>query len=72
MALDINSSIGDLLKNPQSRAIIDKWIPGTSTNPQISMVESMSLPDVAPMSPQKLTPAAIKGIEEDLKKANIS
>jgi hypothetical protein len=72
MALTIDSTIQELLANPKSRAIVDKWIPGTSTNPQISMVETMSLPDVAPMSPQKLTPAAIKGIEEDLKKANIS
>ncbi len=70
MAITIDSSIKDLLANPKAKAILDKHIPGISTNPQIAMVETMSLPDVQPMS-SMVTPAMLKAIEEDLKKANL-
>jgi hypothetical protein len=68
MALSIESKIGDLLSNPKGKAVLDKNLPGFSTNPQMAMAKGMSLKMVAPMSGGKITPAILKAIDEELKK----
>jgi hypothetical protein len=68
MALTIDSTIKELLANPKAAAVLEKHMPGVSTNPQLSMVESMSFPDVAPMSGGQITQAMLDAIAADLKK----
>jgi hypothetical protein len=68
MAVSIESKIGDLLANPKAKAVLDKHLPGFSTNPQMAMAKGMSLKMVAPMSGGKITPALLKAVDEDLKK----
>lgn len=68
MALSIDSKIGDLLANPKAKAILDKAMPGFSTNPQMSMAKGMTLKMIAPMSGGKITPAILKALDEELKK----
>ena len=68
MALSIDSKIGDILANPQGKAVLDKHMPGFSTNPQMAMAKGMALKAVAPMSGGKITPAMLKAIDDDLKK----
>lgn len=67
MAITIDSKIGDILADEKAKAILDKHMPGTSTNPQISMASGMTLKMVAPLSGGKITPEIIKAIEEDFK-----
>ena len=37
MALTVDSKIGELLADEKAKAILDKHLPGFSTNPQIGM-----------------------------------
>jgi len=68
MALTIDSKMGDILADPKGKAILEKHMPGISTNPQMAMAKGMSLKMIAPMSGGKITPAILKAIEEELKK----
>ncbi|MGI5927185.1 MAG: hypothetical protein ACOX8A_08420 [Thermacetogeniaceae bacterium] len=43
MALNIDSKVKDLVANKQCAQIIDKYIPGFSTAPQIQMAMGMTL-----------------------------
>lgn len=43
MAFTLDTTIGDLLKDPQAKAVVDQYLPGLSTNPMIAMVQGLSL-----------------------------
>ena len=57
MAFSIDTPIGELLDNPATLGVLDKHMPGLSTNPQIGMARSMgrSLRAVAQFSGGKIT-----------------
>jgi len=68
LALTLDSKIGDILADPKGKAILEKHLPGVSTNPQMAMAKGMSLKAIAPMARGMITPEMLKAIEEDLKK----
>ena len=39
----INSKLGDIVKDPAACAVLDEFMPGASTNPQIKMGFGMTL-----------------------------
>jgi mannose/fructose-specific phosphotransferase system component IIA len=39
----MDSKLGDLVKNPQAKAVIDQYLPGVTTHPMYSMISGMSL-----------------------------
>jgi len=43
MALTLDSTLGELVDNPQARAILDKYVPGASSNPMVAIARGMSL-----------------------------
>lgn len=43
MAFTLDTTLGDILKNPQAKAVLDKHLPGVSTNPMVAMAAGMSL-----------------------------
>lgn len=43
MAFTLDSTLGELLDNPQAKAALDQQMPGISTNPMIAMAKGMSL-----------------------------
>ncbi|HSM23371.1 MAG TPA: hypothetical protein VK856_00740 [Anaerolineaceae bacterium] len=43
MKFTLETKLGTLLDNPQAEAIIEKYMPGVSTNPMIGMAKGMSL-----------------------------
>lgn len=43
MAFTLDSTLGDLLAQPEVVKIIDQYIPGLSTNPLVGMAKGMSL-----------------------------
>jgi hypothetical protein len=49
MALTLDSTLADLLKDPRAKAEIEKAIPGLTTNPMVSMVSGMSLRQLVSM-----------------------
>jgi len=68
MAFSIDTSIGELLDNPATLAVLDKHIPGLSTNPQIGMARSMglSLRAVAQFSGGKITDDLLASAAKEL------
>jgi hypothetical protein len=43
MAYTFDSTLGDLLNDPKAKTILDKYLPGVSTNPMIGMAKGISL-----------------------------
>jgi hypothetical protein len=66
-SLSINSTLGDLLDNDTSKAILEKHLPGISTHPQISMGRGFPLKTVASFSGGLISNEALDKIEADLK-----
>ena len=64
----IASSIKDLLNNEQTRAVLEKHLPGISQHPARPQFEDMTLAEVAPLSQGAVTAEIIAAIDADLKK----
>jgi para-nitrobenzyl esterase len=60
--------IGTLLDNPDAKAVLDKHLPGLSSNPQIDGARAMTLSAVAPFSPDTMTEKVLADIQADLDK----
>ena len=43
MKLTLDSTLGTLIDDPKAREILDKYVPGISSNPMIAMAKGMSL-----------------------------
>ena len=43
MAYTLDSTLGDLLKDPRVAAILDRYVPGASTHPLLGMAKGLSL-----------------------------
>jgi beta-glucosidase len=43
MEFTLETKLGTLLEHPEAKAILDKHLPGVSTNPMIAMVKGMTL-----------------------------
>jgi hypothetical protein len=43
MAFTLDTTLGELLDDPQAKAVLDQQLPGISTNPMIAMAKGMSL-----------------------------
>ncbi len=49
MAFTLDTTLGELLKEPQAKAVIDQYLPGLSGNPMLAMVQGMSLNTILAM-----------------------
>lgn len=43
MKFTLDSTLGELLDNPQAKAVLDQQLPGVSTHPMVAMARGMSL-----------------------------
>jgi hypothetical protein len=43
MAFTLDTTLGELIDNPQAKAVLDRHLPGVSTNPMVAMVKGMTL-----------------------------
>jgi len=43
MTLTLDTTLGEILDNPQAKAALDKHLPGASSNPMAAMARGMSL-----------------------------
>lgn len=66
-----STALGVLLDNPQTKAIVDKHIPGMSSNPQIDMARAMTLKVIQPYAADTVTDAALTAIDADLAKVPV-
>jgi len=63
-----DSTIGDLIDNPATKAILDKYFPGMSTNPQIDMARGMTLKQIQQFQPDSITDEKLALVDADLAK----
>jgi hypothetical protein len=45
----LDTTLGELLDDPQAKALLDKHVPGVSSNPMVTMARGMSLNAVLSM-----------------------
>ena len=62
------SEIGTLLDDPAAKAVIEKHIPGMTTNEQIDMARAMTLKGVQQYSPDQVTDKVLAEIDADFAK----
>ncbi len=62
------TTIGELVKNEATKAILEKHIPDLVANPQLEQGYEMTFPDIVQYVPDVLTPEKLKAINEDLAK----
>ncbi len=66
MAYSTQTSLGDLLDNEQTKAILEKHMPGIASHPQIAMGRGFPLGMVANFSGGMITDDMVKAVEADL------
>jgi len=66
MSYSTDSKLGDLLDNEQTKAILEKHMPGISTHPQISMGRGFPLKMVAQFSGGMITNDMLAAVDTDL------
>lgn len=65
--LSSESTMGDLIDNKESKAVLDKHLPGMSDNPQMEQARPMSLKALQQFAPN-ITDEKLKAVDEDLAK----
>jgi len=60
------TDIGTLLDNPAAKAIVEKHIPGMTTNDQVEMARGMTLKDVQQYAPEEVTDERLAAIDAEL------
>lgn len=63
-----DTPLGTLLDDPAAKTILDKYMPGMSTNPQIEMARSMTLKQIQGFSPDTIKDETLAKIDADLAK----
>jgi hypothetical protein len=43
MAFTLDTTLGELIDDPQAKAVLDQHLPGVSTHPMVAMARGMSL-----------------------------
>jgi len=43
MTFTLETTVGQLLDDPQAKAVVEKYVPGLSTNPMVAMIKGASL-----------------------------
>tara|TARA_R110000868_G_scaffold216276_3_gene466381 strand:- start:389 stop:682 length:294 start_codon:yes stop_codon:yes gene_type:complete len=63
--MSVDSQVGELLDNPDSKAVLEKHIPDFISNPQIEQARGMSLRSLQTFAPT-LTDDVLAEIDKDL------
>jgi hypothetical protein len=43
MPYTLDTTLGELIDNPQARTVLDQYVPGASSHPMVAMARGMSL-----------------------------
>jgi hypothetical protein len=49
MEFTLDTTLGEILDNPQAKAVLDQYLPGVSDNPMVAMAKGMSLNTIISM-----------------------
>ncbi len=67
MALSIDSKIRDIMRSPEGKAVMEKWAPGSSTDPRMKLVGGLTYRKLLSYPEAAETAAHIDEIDADLK-----
>lgn len=71
MKFTLDTQLGTLLDHPQAKVIIEKYIPGVTTNPMVGMVRGLTL-NMALATPQAaqfgITKEKVEAVLEEINK----
>lgn len=67
MAISFDSTLKEVLESPEAVAIVEKYSPGFSKNPQLKMALGMKLGMCVKFPQAKMTKEQVKALEEELK-----
>jgi para-nitrobenzyl esterase len=59
------TTIGDIIDNPAAKAIVEKYLPGFSSHPQIDMARSFTLKAVQSFRPDMISDELLAKIDAD-------
>lgn len=65
------TDIGTLLDNPETKAVLVKFIPDTVTDPQFDLARAMTLKQVQPYAPEKFPDELLAKIDAELAKVPV-
>ncbi|MBU1052589.1 MAG: hypothetical protein KKC46_02030 [Proteobacteria bacterium] len=68
MGFSGDSTLKEVLENEEGKAILEKHIPGSTTNPMLKMGYTMSLDLIASLPQAGISKEAYKAILDDLSK----
>jgi hypothetical protein len=68
MAFTADSTLKQLMADPKAKAVLEKYLPGFSTNPQIGMAMGMSLKMIAAFPQAGISPDKLKAMVDELSK----
>lgn len=63
-----DTTIGALLDDPAAKAVVDKAMPGFSTNPQVEMARSMTFKQIQGFAPDMIKDETLAKIDAELAK----
>lgn len=61
------SKLGELLDNPQTKTIFEKYFPEVVHHPQLNEGLDLTLPDVVQYLPDVVTPEKLAAMDQELK-----
>lgn len=62
------TDIGTLLDNPATKAVLDKYLPGLSTDSRIDMARAMTLKQVQGYAPDQIKDESLAKVDAELAK----
>lgn len=62
------TTIGELLGDPKTRAVIDRHFPSLADHPQAGMMRGMTLQDIQPFSDGGIQDEQLEAVDQDLAK----
>jgi hypothetical protein len=63
-----DTDIGTLIDTPATKAVLDKYMPGFSSNEQIGMARGMTLRAIQPMASDQIKEETLNQIDAELAK----
>jgi hypothetical protein len=64
--LSAQSTVSAILKNPEAVAILEEYLPGSSTDPKLKMAKMLTLEKISKLTPD-LSPEILEKIDQRLK-----
>jgi hypothetical protein len=61
-----DSSLGVLMDNPATKAVLDKHMPGLTSNPQLTQARSLTLKQLQQFAPDRFSDDLMAKIDADL------